>query len=130
VALARSARRGGKPAIDDPLVREKLVGFIIRDKIMKLNVQRADIPALVVDRPASLPLSHKLVRSEYYREMNQFSLSLQGGNAGYYVGDDAAEAGGKWQRAYFQAFSATIGGGTSQIQRNIVGERVLGLPKS
>lgn len=130
VTLARSARRGGKPAIDDPLVREKLVGFIIRDKIMKLNVQRADIPALVADRPASLPLSHKLVRSEYYREMNQFSLSLQGGNAGYYVGDDAAEAGGKWQRAYFQAFSATIGGGTSQIQRNIVGERVLGLPKS
>jgi alkylation response protein AidB-like acyl-CoA dehydrogenase len=37
--------------------------------------------------------------------------------------------GGKWQRAYFNAFSATIGGGTSQVQANIVGERVLGLPK-
>ena len=37
--------------------------------------------------------------------------------------------GGKWQRSYFNSFSATIGGGTSQIQANIVGERVLGLPK-
>ena len=44
------------------------------------------------------------------------------------VSDDAID-GGMWQRSYFNAFSATIGGGTSQIQANIVGERVLGLPK-
>jgi alkylation response protein AidB-like acyl-CoA dehydrogenase len=37
--------------------------------------------------------------------------------------------GGLWQRSYFNAFAATIGGGPSQIQANIVGERVLGLPK-
>ena len=43
--------------------------------------------------------------------------------------DPDAVDGGKWQRSYFNAFSATIGGGTSQVQANIVGERVLGLPK-
>ena len=45
------------------------------------------------------------------------------------MGDANAQDGGKWQRAYFNSFSSTIGGGTTQIQSNIVAERVLGLPK-
>jgi alkylation response protein AidB-like acyl-CoA dehydrogenase len=55
---------------------------------------------------------------------------LQGTNGAYYVGDENAVAKGRWHRSYFNSFSATIGGGTSQIQQNIIGERVLGLPKS
>jgi alkylation response protein AidB-like acyl-CoA dehydrogenase len=46
------------------------------------------------------------------------------------VGDPNAVDGGWWTRSYLNAFSGTIGGGTSQIQRNIIGEHVLGLPKS
>jgi len=46
------------------------------------------------------------------------------------MGDEYAVDDGFWQRAYLNAFSGTIGGGTSEIQRNIVGERVLGLAKS
>jgi len=56
-------------------------------------------------------------------------LSLQGANGARYIGDQAVD-GGKWQRSYLNAFSGTIGGGTTQIQKNILGERVLGLPKS
>ena len=41
----------------------------------------------------------------------------------------AAVSGGFWQRAYFNNFSTTIGGGTTQVQANIVAEHVLGLPK-
>jgi alkylation response protein AidB-like acyl-CoA dehydrogenase len=40
-----------------------------------------------------------------------------------------AHEGGFWQRAYLNSFSATIGGGTSQVQANIMAEHVLGLPK-
>ena len=67
--------------------------------------------------------------TEWRRRLNQFAVTLQGANASRYVGDDHAVDGGRWQRGYFQAFSGTIGGGTTQIQKNIVGERVLGLPK-
>ena len=66
---------------------------------------------------------------EHRRRLFQFAQSLQGADALRWVGDDHAIDGGKWQRSYLNAFSSTIGGGTSQIQANIIGERVLGLPK-
>ena len=74
-------------------------------------------------------MSGKLRSTEHKRRLFQFAVSLQGANAARWVGDANAHAGGLWQRSYFNAFSATIGGGTSQVQANIVGERVLGLPK-
>ncbi|MEM1160294.1 MAG: acyl-CoA dehydrogenase family protein, partial [Pseudomonadota bacterium] len=61
--------------------------------------------------------------------VNEFAVTLTGPAGAYYVDDPNAVDDGIWARGYLNAFSATIGGGTSQIQRNIVGERVLGLPK-
>lgn len=130
VALARNAQRNGRPAIEDPLIRDRLVQFIIEERGQSLNGARVRIKALTAERPFSIAMSSKLVGSEYQRRLNQFALSLQGANAAYYVGDALAYERGLWQRSYFNAFSATIGGGTSEIQHNIIGERVLGLPKS
>jgi alkylation response protein AidB-like acyl-CoA dehydrogenase len=61
--------------------------------------------------------------------MRQYALTLQGGHSALYVGDKDAIDSGFWQRAYMNNFSTTIGGGTSQVQANIIGEHVLGLPK-
>ena len=61
--------------------------------------------------------------------MKQLAVRLQGASGALYVGDAQARQGGFWQRAYFNNFSTTIGGGTSQVQANIVAEHVLGLPK-
>jgi len=61
--------------------------------------------------------------------MRKYALTLQGASSALYVGDEDAVEGGFWQRAYMNNFSTTIGGGTSQIQANIIGEHVLGLPK-
>lgn len=128
VELARRARRNGKPAIDDPFIRDQLVALMVESRSNELMGARAGIAALASDWPASISMSGKLRSSELKRRMCQFALSLQGANGARYVSDDAVD-GGKWQRSYFNAFSSTIGGGTSQIQHNIVGERVLGLPK-
>lgn len=129
VDLARRVERDGKPAIEDPIIRDQLVELIMQQRALGLNSARAKIPALVSERPASIPMSGKLIGSEFAKKMSDVAISLQGTNSVYYVGDDNAVDGGRWPRGYLNAFSATIGGGTSQIQKNIIGERVLGLPK-
>jgi len=128
--LARNSMRAGKPVTDDPVIRETLVEFMIEAQAIKMCTARAQLAPLVSDRPMALPLISKLMSTEYAREVNQFAMTLQGGRAGYYVDDPNAVDNGYWHRSYLNAFSATIGGGTSQIQRNIIGEHVLGLPKT
>lgn len=126
----RDIKRDGEPLLADPVVRDQLVQFIMEEKALRLGDRRSAIPALTTDYPFSLNLSSKLRTTEYARRMRQFAIAAQGAHGSLYVGDEDAVAGGFWQRAYFNNFSTTIGGGTSQIQANIVGEHVLGLPKS
>ena len=129
VELARRSRRDGRAAIAEPWVRDQLVRLMIESQGDRLCAARARVPALCSERPDAIPLSSKLRVTEHARRLFQFAVSLQGANAARWVGDAHAADGGQWPRSYFNAFSATIGGGPSQIQANIVGERVLGLPK-
>jgi alkylation response protein AidB-like acyl-CoA dehydrogenase len=129
IEMARRARRGGVPAIDDPVVRDKLVEFMIEAQGVALCNRRASIGPLVQERPMSLPLSGKIMSTEFIRRFAEFAVSLQGQAGAYSVGEPEAIDGGVWPRAYLNSFSATIGGGTSQIQANIIAEHVLGLPK-
>ena len=103
--------------------------FLIEEKALHLSEKRSAIKELCSDYPNSIPLSSKLSGTEFSRRLRQYALTLQGASASAYIGDDKAISGGFWQRAYLNNFSTTIGGGTSQIQANIVGEHVLGLPK-
>ncbi|MEE2783504.1 MAG: acyl-CoA dehydrogenase family protein [Pseudomonadota bacterium] len=128
VELARRAQRNGKPAIEDPLIRDDLVRLLIESESNSLMAKRTGIAALASDWPNAVPMSGKLRGSELKRRMCKLAVSLQGANGARFVAADAID-GGMWQRSYFNAFSSTIGGGTSQIQKNILGERILGLPK-
>ena len=128
--LARKMTRGGKPALEDPATRAKMIDFMIDIQSNALCGQRAAFSPLNTDRPTGLALSSKLMHTDFAQRMNAFAIGLTGPGGGYYVGDPNAVDGGWWTRSYLNSFSATIGGGTSQIQRNIIGEHVLGLPKS
>ena len=119
----------GEPLLSDPIVRDDLVGFMMEAKALTLSARRMAIPALGTDYPMGLALSVKYRGTEYERRMKQYTASKQGAQSALYVGDDDAVSGGFWQRAYFSNFGATIGGGTTQVQANIVAEHVLGLPK-
>ncbi|MCY4427860.1 MAG: acyl-CoA dehydrogenase family protein [Halieaceae bacterium] len=129
IGAVRGLKRDGEPLLRDPLVRDRLVQLLIEEKGLVLSEKRQEHPALNSDYPWSLALSGKLRGSEFTRRMCQFAVQLQGAHGSLYVGDEDALSGGFWQRAYLNSFSSTIGGGTSQIQANIVAERVLGLPK-
>jgi alkylation response protein AidB-like acyl-CoA dehydrogenase len=129
VELSRRAKRNGRPAIEDPMIRDELVQLLIEERGDRLMNVRSTIPALISEWPTAIAMSGKLRGSELKRRFTRFTLSMQGANGGRFVSPEAID-GGKWQRSYFNSFSATIGGGTSQIQKNIIGERVLGLPKS
>jgi len=129
IELARRCRRDGRPAIGDPVIRERLVELAIEERAIQLNAVRSGIEALNQQWPFALSLMSKLTVTEFRRRLSAFAIGLQGANAARYMGDAHAVAGGEWQRHYMNAFSATIGGGTSEIQRNIIGERILGLAK-
>ena len=73
---------------------------------------------------------HKLTGSEHTQALADFACELQGDAAGLWLGDPHALENAEWQRTYLNSFAGTIAGGTSEILRNILGERVLGLPKT
>ena len=125
----RDVCRDGRPLLQDALIRDQLVRLVMEEKAIALGERRSAIAPLTTDYPHSLPLSNKLRWTEYARRMRQFAVNAQGAAGSLYVGDDAAPQGGFWQRAYMNSFAATIGGGTSQVQANIIAEHVLGLPK-
>ncbi len=69
VELARSAMRDGRPAIEDPLIRDQLIGFLIEEQGDRLCGARARIPALCSERPGAIPMSGKLRGTEFRRRL-------------------------------------------------------------
>jgi alkylation response protein AidB-like acyl-CoA dehydrogenase len=71
----------------------------------------------------------KLATSELRQAIFELGLDLQGAQRAV-VDADAAVEGGRWQRSWLTSLAATIGGGTSEVQRNVIATRVLGLPRA
>lgn len=124
VALARE-RGIGEATLQDELTR-----LWIEVEAARFGERRAAVPGLVADRPMALPMMSKLLRSELDQRIARLGCDLLGRDARLAAGDPTAPAEGDWPRAYMNSFGFTIGGGTSEIQRNLLAERVLGLPRS
>jgi len=129
IELARDSKRDGRPAANDPLLRDRMMQQLIREHGLAQNQRRARVPALL-DHPMRLLLQNKLLASEISQDTAGLALEVAGASASLYLGDDNAPARGQWPLAYMNSYGMTIAAGTSEIQRNILGERVLGLAKS
>lgn len=129
IDLARNTQRSGQPAVEDPVLRDRMMQQLIREAGLSQNQRRARVPALQ-DHPARLALQNKLLASEIAQDTAELAVDIAGQGASLYLGDANAPAGGQWPMAYMNTFGMTIAAGTSEVQRNILGERVLGMAKS
>ena len=129
ISLAKEVTRNGKRVADDPIIRDRIMNCIIREQGLSENQRRGRVPELL-DHPMRIPLQNKLLASEIAQEIASLAMDIEGAASSLYVGDENAPAGGQWPLAYLNSYGMTIAAGTSEVQRNILGERVLGLAKS
>jgi hypothetical protein len=129
IALAKKMKRNGRPAWDDPVIRDRIVQLAVRAEGFRQTFRRARVAALT-DHPMRIPLSSKLLLSELNQDLAALALEVEGAHASLYLGDERAPDGAEWPLAYMNSYGITIAAGTSEIQRNILGERVLGLAKT
>jgi alkylation response protein AidB-like acyl-CoA dehydrogenase len=125
IARSRTIERDGRPASQDPLVRQKLAQAYLELEILRLNTNRALTSLSKTGIPGPEGSTLKL----YWSEMNQRTQQTAQEILGPY-GQLKDFDGGMWEYAYLRSRGNTIEAGTSEIQRNIIAERVLGLPKS
>ena len=129
IELARQTRRNGAPASEDPIIRDRMMQQVIREAGLAANQRRSRVTALQ-DHPMRLALQNKLLMSEITQDTAGIAVEIEGAAASLYLGDAAAPDDGQWPMSYMNSFGFTIAAGTSEVQRNILGERVLGMAKS
>lgn len=129
IELARNTHRNGRPAADDPVTRDAIMQRAIEAEGFRQNTRRARVPALC-DHPMRLPLQQKLTITELHQAVARLGVEIAGAHSTLYKLDPRAPDAGHWPLAYLNSYGNTIAAGTNEIQRNILGERVLGLPKS
>jgi alkylation response protein AidB-like acyl-CoA dehydrogenase len=120
------ARKNGKAA--NPLVRQQLAWSYGQVQIMRFAGMRLLAGLAKGKEPGPEASINKLYWSEFHKKFGEIGIAIAGSSAmvrpdgpGYETDD--------WQDVFFSSRSGTIYSGTSEIQRNIIGERALGLPK-
>jgi len=114
----------------DPIIRQELAWAYSHVEIMRFQGLKLLSEVVARKEPGPAASINKMFWSEYAQKFTERMMNARGaesmliedGTNGRYVAD-------RWTSMFFQHRSSTIWGGTAQVQRNIVGERVLGLPK-
>jgi acyl-CoA dehydrogenase len=127
--LAQKSSRNGAPAAKDARVRRQLAVFEAKIEAMRLNGLRYLTKQLKGEPLSSETSVNKLHRAELEVEMGDFALELCGNANQYLRGADEAVDGGRWATGALNWPEVVIGGGTPNIQKNIIAERILHLPK-
>jgi len=104
--------------IHDPVIRDRLMRFYVHSEVYRLNGKR---------RPGPDGSLMKLDLAMLAHQSRDVSLAMLGAEG--MVLDDDARDHGRVQRTALSSFAPSFGGGTNEIQRNIIGERTLGLPR-
>jgi alkylation response protein AidB-like acyl-CoA dehydrogenase len=121
--LVAAARRAGR--LDDPVVRDDLMQLYAMETTKSLIAIRTRDEMKAGKTPGPGGSLGKLYGAIIARKMREFALELAGPGSVAWENGSAPEL----QRVVVGSFSSNIAGGTDEIQRNIIGDRVLGLPR-
>ena len=122
--VAALARVHSDPS--DPVLRQRLADLYIRFELLRYLGYRVRTAAARGEVPGPESSVMKLAVSALYETGGDLIVELQG--PGGMLTHDDAPYGGRFQDLFMSQWAPRIGGGTDQVQRNIIGERVLGLP--
>ena len=127
--LARKVEKSGRVLTQDPLARQKLAQLWIDTECLRLTGARAITRLLRGEMPGPEASAGKIVWVETHQKLQELAMELEGPYAQLAKGSDWAVDGGAWQHSFLRSRANSIEGGTTEIQKNIIAERVLGLPK-
>jgi alkylation response protein AidB-like acyl-CoA dehydrogenase len=127
--LARRIPRDGGRAADDPLVRQRLAQIAIEVRLTRFTAYRSVTVIQRTGRPGPEGSILKLFWSELEQRLMDVACEVLGPYGQLPQGEPLAEEDGYWNRELLWTRSATIYAGTSEVQRNIIAQRVLGLPR-
>jgi len=130
IELSHSTPRNGGKAADDPVIRQKLAQCYAEIEIMRWNQMRAFSRISATGVPGPEGSIQKIFWSELNQRFQQIAQEMLGPFGQLEQGDPLAIDNGAWSYGYLRTRGNTIEAGTSEIQRNIIGHFVLGLPKS
>ena len=128
--LARRVVRDGRPAAADPRFRQRLAQSFIETEILRGLAYKNVSELMRNGQPGPEGSCLKLVWSELDQRMKDLALELQGPYGALERGAPRAIDAGRWEHEYLWSRAASIYAGTSEVQRNIIAQRVLGLPRA
>jgi alkylation response protein AidB-like acyl-CoA dehydrogenase len=129
VALAKKSVIDGREATTDPVIRQQLAQHLIDVEILKFNCFRNFTRLLHGETPGPEGSILKLWWSELNQRMQETAMTLEGPYSQLLRESPWAVESGRWQYNFLRSRANTIEAGTSEIQRNIIAERVLRMPK-
>jgi alkylation response protein AidB-like acyl-CoA dehydrogenase len=127
--LAKKVARNGRPASNDGYVRQKIAEFASQADGLKYTSLRQLTRQLKGLPPGPEGSILKLGTTELNLRIQMFAMELLGPYSQFEYQAAGAIDRGKWSHRMLAARRGTIAAGTNEIQHNIIGERVLGLPK-
>lgn len=130
IELSRTVEFNGHAAAEDPIAREKIAQSYIENEVLRLNQMRAVSRIIQTGAPGPEGSILKLNWSEANQRFQIVAQEILGPYAQLTAGSAEAIDNGGFAHSYLRARGNTIEAGTSEIQRNIIGQHVLGLPKS
>jgi alkylation response protein AidB-like acyl-CoA dehydrogenase len=130
IELSRTFQKNGHAAAQDPVTRQKLAQCYAEIEIMRWNQMRAFSRISATGIPGPEGSIQKIFWSELNQRVQQIAQEMMGPYGQLLAGDGHAVDKGIWSYGYLRTRGNTIEAGTSEVQRNIIGHFVLGLPRS